>query len=77
MPHLSQKTRFSKNARFGRLWRAENFEERQKGSIEVGKAADFVILDRDLLDEPKKRILNAKIVATILDGNIVYSNRIN
>ena len=60
------------------IWGAySNFEERQKGSIEVGKAADFVILDRDLLDEPKKRILNAKIVATILDGNIVYSNRIN
>ena len=60
------------------IWGAySNFEERQKGSIEVGKAADFVILDRDLLDESKKRILNAKIVATILDGNIVYSNRIN
>ena len=60
------------------IWGAySNFEERQKGSIEVGKVADFVILDRDLLDEPKKRILNAKIVATILDGNIVYSNRIN
>ena len=60
------------------IWGAySNFEERQKGSIEVGKAADFVILDRDLLDEPKKRILNAKIVATILDGNVVYSNRIN
>ena len=60
------------------IWGAySNFEERQKGSIEIGKAADFVILDRDLLDEPKKRILNTKIVATILDGNIVYSNRIN
>ena len=60
------------------IWGAySNFEERQKGSIEVGKAADFVILDRDLLDESKRRILNAKIVATILDGNIVYSNRIN
>ena len=60
------------------IWGAySNFEERQKGSIEVGKAADFVILDRDLLDVSKKRILNAKIVATILDGNIVYSNRIN
>jgi len=60
------------------IWGAySNFEERQKGSIEVGKSADFVILDRDLLDEPKKRILNAKIVATILNGNIVFSNRIN
>ena len=60
------------------IWGAySNFEEAQKGSIEVGKVADFVILDRDLFVEPKKRILNAKIVATILNGNIVYSNRIN
>ena len=60
------------------IWGAySNFEEHIKGSIEVGKVADFVILDRDLLDESKKRILNAKIVATILNGNIVYSNRIN
>ena len=60
------------------IWGAyANFEEKQKGSIEAGKVADFIILDRDLLDEPKKRILNARIVATILNGDIVYSNRIN
>ena len=60
------------------IWGAfANFEENRKGSIEIGKVADFVILDRDIMDIGKNKILNTRIVATILDGNIVYSNRIN
>ena len=60
------------------IWGAfANFEDDQKGSIEVGKVADFVILDRDIIDELEKNLLRTRIVATILDGNIVYSNRIN
>ena len=60
------------------LWGAyANFEEKQKGSIQVGKVADFVILDRDIIRIAEKRIINTRIVATLLDGNIVYSNRIN
>jgi len=60
------------------LWGAyANFEEDIKGSIEVGKVADFIILDRDIVRVNEKRIPKARIVATILDGNIVYSNRIN
>ncbi|MGD1980962.1 MAG: amidohydrolase family protein [Flavobacteriaceae bacterium] len=60
------------------LWGAyANFEENQKGSIEVGKVADFVILDRDIISISEKRIPKARIVATLIDGNIVYSNRIN
>ena len=54
-----------------------NFEEDQKGSIEVGKVADFVILDRDILFVKESNILKTRIVATLLNGNIVYSNRIN
>ena len=54
-----------------------SFEENQKGSIEVGKVADFVILDRDVITVNESSILKARIVATLLDGNIVYSNRIN
>ncbi len=54
-----------------------NFEENQKGTIEVGKVADFVILDRDILLEKESNILKTRIVATLLNGNIVYSNRIN
>jgi predicted amidohydrolase YtcJ len=60
------------------IWGAyANFEENEKGSIEVGKVADFVILDRDILNIPEKRILKTRIVATLVDGKIVYSNRIN
>ena len=60
------------------IWGAyANFEDQQKGSIEKGKVADFIILDRDIITVPKNRILNTRIVATILNGNVVYSNRIN
>ena len=60
------------------IWGAKaNFEEKEKGSIEVGKKADFIILDRDIMDETDERIIATKVVATIVDGNIVYSNRFN
>ena len=60
------------------LWGAyANFEEKEKGSIEVGKVADFVILDRDILRAKPTRILKARVVATLMNGEIVYSNRIN
>ena len=58
------------------LWAAHaNFEEKEKGSIEIGKFADFVILDRDIMKVEEKDIPSTKVVATILDGQIVYSNR--
>ena len=60
------------------LWGAyANFEESEKGSIEVGKFADFIIMDRDILNVSEKRILQTRVVATILNGNVVYSNRIH
>ena len=60
------------------IWGAyANFEEKEKGSIEVGKVADFVILDRDILRAKPTRILKARVVATLMNVEIVYSNRIN
>lgn len=58
------------------IWAAyANFEEDQKGSIEVGKNADFVMLDRDLIKISDRRILSTRVVATIINGNVAYSNR--
>lgn len=52
-----------------------NFEEKQKGSIEIGKVADFVMLDRDIMEVTHRLIPGARVVATFLNGKIVYSNR--
>lgn len=55
------------------IWAAlANFEEDKKGSLEVGKAADFIILDRDLLEVEEENILSSKILATYLNGEKVY-----
>ena len=60
------------------IWGAyANFEDKEKGSIEAGKVADFIILDRDIIKVIEKRILKTRVVATLVDGKIVYSNRIN
>ena len=57
-------------------WAAHsNFEDDEKGSIEAGKVADFVILYRDIMTVEEKMIPETKVVATILAGKIVYSNR--
>jgi len=47
--------------------------EKQIGSIEVGKKADFVILDQNLFTVNEYDIHKVKVIQTILGGNIVYS----
>ena len=54
-----------------------NFEENEKGSIEVGKSADFIILDNDLIISEENRIPLTNIVATFIDGELVFNRRYN
>ena len=49
-----------------------NFEEQEKGSIEKGKFADFVILDRDIMLVEEKEIPKTKVVATYVNGEKVF-----
>jgi predicted amidohydrolase YtcJ len=53
-----------------------NYEENEKGSIEVGKFADFIILDQDIMEVKIESVPQTRIVATILNGKIVFSNRL-
>jgi predicted amidohydrolase YtcJ len=54
-----------------------NFEENEKGSINVGKSADFILLDNDLITSPELRIPSTNIVATFIDGELVFNRRYN
>jgi len=55
------------------IWAAKAcFEEKRRGSIEVGKVADFTILNTDIIKATENQVLNAKILFTIVDGKTVY-----
>jgi predicted amidohydrolase YtcJ len=55
------------------IWAAyANFEDKIKGSIEVGKMADMVILQKDIMNIEIDAVPRVKVVATILNGDIVY-----
>ncbi|MDA9699016.1 amidohydrolase [Flavobacteriaceae bacterium] len=54
-----------------------NFEEEEKGSIELGKDADFIILDNDIIRSSEARIPNTNVVATFINGELVFNRRYN
>ncbi|MFQ6006627.1 MAG: amidohydrolase family protein, partial [Woeseia sp.] len=43
------------------------------GTIEVGKRADLIVLDRNLFDIPVYEINETKVLLTMMDGSIVYA----
>ena len=50
-------------------------QEDRTGSIEAGKRADIVVLDRNLLDIPATEISEVQVVMTLLDGEVIYLNQ--
>jgi len=55
------------------IWPAiASFEEEVKGTIEVGKFADFSIFDKDLMTIPEQIILEAKNILTVVNGKVVF-----
>lgn len=57
---------YTKNAAY------QNFMEDLVGSIEVGKRADLVVLDQNILEVEPNKISSSKVMYTISDGRIVY-----
>ena len=51
-----------------------NHLDRETGTLEVGKAADLAVLDRDLFDRGAGRIMDARVVGTFIDGVAVYED---
>lgn len=57
---------FTLDAAFG------EFEEDFKGSIEVGKAADFTVFNKNIMTVPEMEILETKVAMTIIAGEVLY-----
>ena len=49
-----------------------SFAEGEKGSIEVGKLADLVVLSQDILAVPDDSLMKTEVLATIVDGRVLY-----
>lgn len=58
------------------IWAARaNFEEKEKGSIEPGKYADFVILNKDIMKIGEADVSNVKVLKTYINGEKVYEKK--
>ena len=59
-----------------RLYTIDNayitFSETEKGSLEVGKLADLIVLDRDILECPVEDVKRIQVERTYLGGKLVY-----
>ena len=50
------------------------FEEKDKGSIEIGKLADLTVLSKDIMRVPAPEILTTRCFMTVIGGEIVYQS---
>jgi len=58
------------------IWAAKSsFEENEKGSLEEGKSADFVIMDEDLMTADEKELPGIKVLYTFVNGEKVYISK--
>ena len=51
-----------------------SFEEYEKGSLEMGKCADMVVLDKNIYEINSEELLNTNVSMTIVNGDIVFNN---
>ena len=58
------------------IWAAyANFEDKNRGSIEKGKWADFVILEKDIMKVGESELRDTKVLRTVIGGETVFRKR--
>ncbi len=75
--HLEQAVSREDALKMFTLWAAyAAFEEKIKGSIEIGKLADLTVLSADIMQIPLSEIPKTKAVMTVIGGEVVYKNNL-
>lgn len=73
--HLEQAVSREQALKMFTIWPAyAAFEENDKGSIEVGKLADFTVLSQDIMKIPEPQILMTRAQMTVIGGEIVFAD---
>jgi len=71
--HLEEAVTRDQALKMFTIWPAyAAFEEKLRGSVEVGKLADFTILSADIMKIPEQEILKTRCVMTVINGEIVF-----
>jgi len=73
LPHPEQKLSLINALRAYTVWPAyASYEENQRGTIEKGKIADMIVINKDIFSLPPKELLNTVVIKTIVGGKILY-----
>ncbi len=71
--HREQRVTRAEALKMFTLWPAfASFEEKERGTIEVGKVADFTVLSADIMQIPEAEILKTQCVMTVVAGEVVW-----
>ena len=74
--HAEQRVSRAEALKMFTLWPARaSFEEKERGSIEVGKVADLTVLSADIMEIPEAEILRARCTMTVVGGEVVGEQR--
>lgn len=73
LPHPEQKLSLLNAIRSYSIWPAyASYDENQRGTIEKGKVADMIVINKDIFSLPPKELLNTTVLRTIVGGKILY-----
>lgn len=74
--HREQRVTRAEALKMFTLWPAfASFEEKQRGTIEVGKVADFTVFSADIMEIPEQEILRAECVMTVIGGEVAWEKK--
>lgn len=73
LPHQEQKLSLLNALRSYSVWPAyASYDENQRGTLEKGKIADMIVINKDIFSLPPDELLNTTVIKTIVGGKILY-----